>query len=548
MYVYVSVIAREFVRRSIRRMSGRRRREKLEENGSTSDEKGKDGQGKNYADTAQVNLGFQEGDEIKGAVPVYKRENSEFYELSANNAAVVSGPEAYEMVQPKGKPQRQRGRAYRNQSQGPTMNQYTEDALATSTPRTPTGVQPSQAHIPTSSLPPPSPRSETSNHPEEEGRGFGYKPKTPTKLNPIAPSSGYEPKSPNRLDPSAPSAAPPSGSHRYAQQGDHNANRPDGGRSPGYTGDKYGKPIGITMAHSPYQTSPDPQDRYVDERSPNQKDRYTDERATSAQDRYSDQRIRNPQDRYGDQRSPGHIADQRSPNPQDRYGDQRSPGHIADQRSPNPQDRYGDKRSPGHIADQRSPNPQDRYGDKRSPGHIADQRSPNPQDRYGDQRYADSRDRYGDHIPQKQYQDQRSPNPRDQYSDNYGNPQIPQTGYRDNRSTNPRDRYADDSMDSGMHSAASSDRYNPNVHRPTYNRQDNSGPVPEDRRPQPSPRRPNWDRYVDSDHPRDGGHSRSPGYRDGPPGDRYGYQQSPGHNTPDKVVFPPSDGMDEVTI
>ena len=484
-------------------MSGRRRREKLEENGSASDEKGKDGQGKKYADTAQVNLGFQEGDEIKGAVPVYKRENSEFYELSANNAAVVSGPEAYEMVQPKGKPQRQRGRAYRNQSQGSTMNQYTEDALATSTPRTPTGVQPSQAHIPTSSLPPPSPRSETSNHPEEEGRGFGYKPKTPTKLNPMAPSTGYEPKSPNRLDPSASPAAPSSGSHGYAQQRDQ---RPDGGHSPGYTVDKYGKPIGITMAHSPYQKSPNPQDRYVDERSPNPKDRYTDESAPNAQDRYADQRI------------------------------------------PNPQDRYGDQRSPGHIADQRSPNPQDRYGDQRSPGHIADQRSPNPQDHYGDQRYANPRDRYGDHIPQKQYQNQRSPNPRDQYSDNYVNPQIPQTGYRDNRSTNPRDRYADDSIDSGMHSAASSDRYNPNVHRSTYNRHDNSRPVPEDRNPQPSPRWPNWDRYEDSDYSRDGDQSRSPRYRDGPPGDRYGYQQSPGHNTPDKVVFPPSDGMDEVTI
>lgn len=79
-------IARDFVRRSFRRVSGRKPRatKRLQEDQVEADPKNEK--------AGFDNLGFNEATGTGGSVPVYRRENSEMYELSANDQSVVTGP------------------------------------------------------------------------------------------------------------------------------------------------------------------------------------------------------------------------------------------------------------------------------------------------------------------------------------------------------------------------------------------------------------------------------------------------------------------------
>lgn len=79
-------IARDFVRRSFRRVSGRKPRatKRLQEDQVEPNPKNEK--------AGFDNLGFSEATGTGGSVPVYRRENSEMYELSANDQSVVTGP------------------------------------------------------------------------------------------------------------------------------------------------------------------------------------------------------------------------------------------------------------------------------------------------------------------------------------------------------------------------------------------------------------------------------------------------------------------------
>lgn len=80
-FVWISAIAREFVRRSIRRMSGKR--SKLsEETKDTTYISPKEKE----VNTGQINLAFEDGGKAS-----YGRQNSEYFNMSADDNAVMSG-------------------------------------------------------------------------------------------------------------------------------------------------------------------------------------------------------------------------------------------------------------------------------------------------------------------------------------------------------------------------------------------------------------------------------------------------------------------------
>ncbi|XP_062620199.1 uncharacterized protein LOC134281783, partial [Saccostrea cucullata] len=110
-------IARDFVRRSFRRMSGRRPKAPriLREQPDGQEESGK-----KEEKTGFDNLGFNEPTGTGGSVPVYRRENSEMYELSANDQSVVTGPNAsYEKLNiNKGKSENQYQQLKHSQERG----------------------------------------------------------------------------------------------------------------------------------------------------------------------------------------------------------------------------------------------------------------------------------------------------------------------------------------------------------------------------------------------------------------------------------------------
>ncbi|KAK3092603.1 hypothetical protein FSP39_004882 [Pinctada imbricata] len=432
------VIAREFVRRSIRRMSGRRPREKLVANGSKGDEK--DPNSDKYTDASQVNLGFQDGDDkqYKPAVPVYTRENSEFYNLSPDNAAVVAGPNTYDMIErskqddvhdyeqmkpANEKPQRQLGRAYRNKSTGgsgpatPGVEKHVPsprtptDNPAMPTPRTsnanysspsprspPTNMQvPSPRNAPSQLMMPSSGQyqSEGQVRPpsisDDEGRGFGYKPKSPSGTGPYE-QQGHSPYPDIQRNDHNPRGRGPSvSSDKNAQYRDPRENTQHQGRDPGYNS----RGRGPEASRRQYPGETDYRSRSQDGQSYDPVDRGNMYDNTVRDQRY------NQRDRYNT-----------NPDPQDRYADYegRSPGYS--------QQRGRDDLSPGGYSKNRS---DDRYN--------MDYKQPPPSDRYQTPRGI-ANDRYNDGY-EMPYNQGKSPRYTDEGQFQYGNRQQRSPADRD---------------------------------------------------------------------------------------------------------------------
>lgn len=80
-FLWISAIAREFVRRSIRRISGKRSKQS-DETKDTAYISPKEKE----VNTGQINLAFEDGGKVK-----YGRQNSEYFNMSADDNAVMSG-------------------------------------------------------------------------------------------------------------------------------------------------------------------------------------------------------------------------------------------------------------------------------------------------------------------------------------------------------------------------------------------------------------------------------------------------------------------------
>lgn len=378
-----AAVARDFVRRSFRRMSGRKPRPpgRLREEGSgQKDEK-----------SGFDNLGFNEGVGTGGSVPVYHRENSEMYELSANDQSVVTGPNTqYEKLNMNNRPKE-------NQYQELKGNKSQEAAVSNSRPRQ-MGRQNRQKYDDV----PPSYNQINKEH-QYEHQSANSRQATGASQNQPHQSA---PPSNSKYEP------PHVDSHRNPKSTSYNAYRPQhlntGERQQEY--DSRSLHVGDNepaTENIPY--------KYMDDRSPsspygpnlrhipNARDgnrladaipRYRDDRSPSSPDGQNQQRVQNS-------RTPQVLANQTENTPYDRYrGDQsasppyqqsgydpRGPrvrdGNLADENIP--YDRYRGDRSPSspYGQNQRSPgwgghDPQDRYKHPSSSGY----RGVDPTDRY----------------------------------------------------------------------------------------------------------------------------------------------------------------------
>lgn len=358
-------IARDFVRRSIRRVSGRKPRatKRLQEDQVQADPKDEK--------AGFDNLGFSEVTGTGGSVPVYRRENSEMYELSANDQSVVTGPNTpYEKLNinrnqqqqyskgketglPAERPQRQVGRQGREkQVEQPQYNQREQQSGNLAVPPI--------------------------NKPKYQPRQ-AENPKTPRSPNDVT-TSGYPAQNINTHD----------RNHDYDSRSLHVSDRSPTSENVPYDRYREGEPPSSPYGRTYQEYSP--RDRAAD---PAPYDRYRDERSAPHYHQIDPNQIN-----Y-DQRSP-HPAEN---SPYDRYRSDPSPSspygprdyqgsnpHARDANMSAAHDRYRAAESPSspYGQNQKSPgwgerNSQDRYYNEPSPTY----RGANPADRYNTDRQMD---------------------------------------------------------------------------------------------------------------------------------------------------------------
>ncbi|XP_061172714.1 uncharacterized protein LOC133182027 [Saccostrea echinata] len=365
-------MARDFVRRSFRRMSGRRPKPPriLRENSN-----GQEGSGKKDEKSGFDNLGFNEPTGTGGSVPVYRRENSEMYELSANDQSVVTGPNAsYEKLNiNKGRSEnqyqqlnqakeiggrerpRQTGRQGREKYDDlpPKYDEIKDQSRYESSN---TGFMERSPQIQQQNIPPPSkPKYQPRNMENTNSNNVTINQNRSQQLNTPGRHEAYEPRSQrlgsnnsaNKNIPYDRFRSGQSSSAQYEQRQEQSAHINEGNRDSydGYRGDvspssaygqKHGQKVYGSSQVVDNQTTEDiPYDRYPNDRSPSSPHGRQEYSAKGPHFGNVNKAVDNtPYDRYKDGISPTspygqnqRFRDWGGHDPQDRYNDAPSPGY-----------------------------------------------------------------------------------------------------------------------------------------------------------------------------------------------------------------------------